>query len=48
MSRKCRLQKHLADAVLSIIKRWRIGKKYTGKKRNPLVKQDVIMIVTES
>lgn len=38
MSRKRRLQKHSAAAVLSITKHWRIGKKHTGKKRNPSVK----------
>ena len=33
--RKYRLQKHLAVAVLFIIKRWHIGKSSMKKRKNP-------------
>ena len=40
MSRKYKLQKHLAVAVLYIIRHWHTGKKYMRKRKNQSVKAD--------
>ena len=48
MSRKYRLQKHLAVAVLSITVHWHIGKKSTKKRKNQLVKLTVTITATDN
>ena len=40
MSRKYRLQKHLAVAVLCIIRPWHTGKKYMKKRKKSVSKTD--------
>ncbi len=47
-SKKHRLQKHLAVAVLFITRRWHTEKNYTRKKRKQLEKLPVIIIVTKN
>ena len=48
MSRKYRLQKHLAVTVLCIIRPWHTGKKYMRKRKNQLVKPTVIITGTDN
>jgi|GEM_PF-7005533 len=48
MSRKYRLQKHLAVAVLYIIRHWHTGKKYMRKRKNQLVKPTVTITATDN
>ena len=46
MSRKYRLQKHLAAAVLFIIRLYHIGKKDMSKRKSLPVKQTAIITAT--
>ena len=48
MSRKYRLQKHLAVAVLYIIRHWHTGKKYMRKRKKQLVKPTVTITATDN
>ena len=48
MSRKYRLQKHLAVAVLCIIRPWYTVKKYMRKRKNQLVKPTVTITATDN
>ncbi len=41
-------KKHLAVAVLYIIRHWHIGKKYMKKRKNQLVKPTVIITATDN
>ena len=45
---KYRLQKHLAVAVLYIIRHWHTGKKYMRKRKNQLVKLTVTITATDN
>ena len=46
--RKYRSQKHLAVAVLYIIRHWHTGKKYMRKRKNQLVKPTVTIIAIDN
>ena len=48
MSRKYRLQKHLAVAVLCIIRHWHTVKKYMRKRKDQLVKLTVTITATDN
>ena len=48
MSRKYRLQKPLAVAVLSITVHWHNGKKSMRKRKNQLVKLTVTITATDN
>ena len=48
MSRKYRSQKHLAVAVLYIIRHWHTGKKYMRKRKNQLVKPTVTITAIDN
>ncbi len=43
-----RLQKHLAVAVLYIIRHWHTGKKYMRKRKNQLVKPTVTITAIDN
>ena len=45
---KIQIAKHLAVAVLYIIRHWHTGKKYMRKRKNQLVKPTVTIIATDN
>ena len=48
MSRKYRLQKHLAVAVLYIIRHWHTGNKYMRNRKKQLVKPTVTITAIDN